>query len=164
MTGRLARTPAQVFVELLIDLGLGDRHDDASPNWPIRAHNEVDGPDELITCFNTDPIHEGRFQVNGQSQTREGITVQIRSTVHSKGYDKANEIAVALDEEVRLTEVPIPNTSEVYLVYSVDHSGAIGFTGNTGDAGGPDPLGKQIPSSKRHQWNINCNAVIIQTS
>lgn len=142
MSGPLKNSPAEVIATTLLAMGLG-----SSPTsnpvqaWPIFATNEPSGPDNCITVYDTEGIKDGRTMIDGEVQLHHGFQIRVRSLDHSTGYQKANAIAIAIDEQVNQMDVTIsPN---VYIVWAISRKGDV------------IPLGTEGGKSKRSLFTIN---------
>jgi hypothetical protein len=145
VSAALAHSPADIVRRLLIRLGVGTDPDDAQP-WPVYASGEPSSPDSAITVYDTIGRQNGRIQTSGMQHEYHGVQVRVRAAAHTAGFAKARSIAVALDEDVYLTNVYIGAAS--YLVHSMMRTGDV------------IALGKS--DSKRSIFTINALASLRQ--
>lgn len=124
--------------QLLIDIGQGI--DGNSGNWPVFDSNEPNAPDNVITCYDTQGMDDGRSNLDGTLWAHQGIQVRIRSTGVAVGRTKANAIRKALSEVVRRTvwigiaQYWIQNVARIGQVIS---------------------MGKEKPGSNRNLFTVN---------
>ena len=152
MSGLLDHSPADIIRYLLINLGHGcDPEVGTNPGeWPIYVSMEPSSPDDVITVFGTTSVHQGRTQVDGEVQEREGIQIRVRCTNYPDGYEKIEQISIALDEDLYGTGVTIDNAT--YLVHAWSRTS------------GPIELGKQVPQTKRELFTLNGTITVKQIS
>lgn len=148
MSGSLAHSPADIIRELLIDLSLGVTPA-VGATWPVYAASVPDKPDSLITITDTAGVLDGRNQVDGEVQEHHGFQTAVRCANHSDGYVKAETIAIAFDESVRLNTVTIGSIQ--YTVYAVSRKSGVIAVG-TG------------PGDKRHLFTINAVVALRQVA
>lgn len=145
MTGVLTHSPEAVVAQLIIDLGLGV----APPgqyDWTIYYSNEPDQPGNCITVYGTQGILEGRHQINGESQERNGVQVRVRGLDHDTAQAKANAIAIAIDQQVYQNIVTVDSTD--YLVHAMNRTTDVLF------------LGYGVDNSERPVFTINATVVL----
>lgn len=148
MPGLLIHSPADILRYALVDLGLGTIPSE-NGLWPIFVSVEPDTPDNCITLYDTTGIHQGRRQVDGRVLDRAGIQIRVRSSSHVVGYTKANAIAIAVDEDIYLTNTTVNLVT--YQIWAISR-----------DSGGILALGKQTPNSKRDLFTVNVNMSVKQ--
>lgn len=138
---------------LLIQLNAGSRPSSVtSPDnrtWPIYYQIEPDRPDNCITVQTTQGVSTGRRMTDGKVTRNYGFQVRIRGTDEIVGYNKAKTILEIMEEQVRMNEVLIPDTSTTYLVQGIVNIGDI------------IPIGTEQQSG-RSLFTINALAVIKQ--
>jgi hypothetical protein len=143
----LAHSPADIISRLLITIGVGEEPPGTpNPGWPVYVSGEPTSPDNVITVYDTAGIYHGRTQVDGQTQLHRGIQVRVRSTTHDVGFNKAQEVAVAMAQDV-YDEYVVIETSR-YLVHCLSRISEV------------LPLGKEVPSGKRSLFTVNALASI----
>lgn len=145
MTSNLPDSPAAIFAQLLIDLGLAS---DPSENgtWPVRATGEVDSPDNLLTVYDTTGRGDGRSGADGFRFQHYGVQVRVRSSLPADGRAKAAAIASVMDEQVSNVAVTIVDGEDgttTYAIQAVVMSGTI------------NSLGRGTPGSKRSLFTVN---------
>ena len=140
MSGSLAHSPAMILRQALVDLALGTAPADAG-NWPVYVSQEPDSPDSVITVYDTAGVKDGRDQVSGRVYEHYGAQVRVRDANHAEGYAKAQTVAVALDESLRLRVVTVSGSR--YVVYGVTRTGTV------------LSLGKDVATSKRNLFTFN---------
>ena len=151
----LTHSPAQIIRDLLVDLGLGVLPS-AGGDWPIFVTSIPDSPDSIIAVIDTLGTRDGRHQPTGEAAEHPGIHIEIRDANYQDGWEKANAVRVALSETILRNTVSIEDNigtgTTGYLVYAVTKiSGII-------------PLGKELPTSKRHLFTINAVVALRQTT
>lgn len=145
MAGRLTHSPAQIVRQLLIDLDLGSSI--PAQTWAVHAYVEPDRPDDCITVYDTSMVGDGRIMASGEVQGREGVMIRVRSAPYigsneeHPGWNKANDIAATLDEDVLDDTVTISGVN--YTVHSASR------------VSGPIYVGVDAPDTKRHVFTIN---------
>ena len=155
MSGTLVHSPADVIRTLLIDLGLGTAPSDEG-TWPIYVGQEPDSPDSVITVYDTAGLLQGRTMPDGEMQEKHGFQVRVRDANHYQGYEKAREIAVALDESVSLDGVSVGDDAgtgkQAYIVYAVSRRGGV------------LSLGKDVQRTKLNLFTINAVVALRQSA
>lgn len=142
----LEYSPAEIVQQLLVNHALGVLGSPGSKaEWQVYASNEPDTPDNAVTVYDTSGSDAGRVMVTGELQGMYGVQIRVRSATHRLGYAKANQIWVAVAEEVRLEDVVIGAFRYRVAAFS-----------NTGDI---LTLGKG-PGDKRSSFTINTFASI----
>ncbi len=152
MSVALAHSPADVVARLLVALGAGSDPEDTDSDtgrpvgaWPVSVAGEADSPDNVITCYDTAARSDGRSMIDGEQWEHHGILIRVRAKDHPTGQAKARAVRKTLDEGVLDYTITIGGSS--YLVHSF--SGTSIMT-----------LGKEVPSSKRSLFTINCLVTI----
>ena len=98
MSGSLSHSQAKVVQYLLFDLSAASCSDPRdNTSWPVFAHNEPNSPDNCVTVYDTQGVHQGKTQFDGEVQERHGIQIRVRAMNGATGRAKARQIAVALD-------------------------------------------------------------------
>lgn len=155
MSGSLSHSPAEVIRQLLIDLGVGTVPS-ALGNWPIHVAREPDKPDSAITVYNTTGRDHGRTMNDGERQEHLGIQVRVRDMNHDDGFEKAQAVAMVLDQTVRLNTVTVSDRvgtgSATYTVYSVSRTTGVII------------VGEERPDSRRNIFTINAVVSLRQTT
>lgn len=139
----LPHSPADVLRTLLIQLGLGG--DPAAlplPPWPVYVASEPGEPDQVLTCYDTAGRDLGRLMPTGERVEMHGVQVRVRAGTHAAGWQKAQALAVALDEDVYRQTVTLAGTT--YLVQEVQRAGTV------------LSLGRDAPASARRIFTLNC--------
>jgi hypothetical protein len=162
MAGLLDHSPADVLRWLLVQQGstllaqaggsgtlvidpgvLGD--------WPCFVGGEPDSPDNCVTIYDTQGRDEGRTNIDRERQEHPGIQFRIRSTTPLVGYQKAQQIAVAVDQIVFLLSAVPAYQGLPARTYSIP---AVTRTTNV------IPIGKDVPNTKRSIFSINAVMVL----
>jgi len=153
MTGSIAHSPADILRHLLVDDSIGVLPS-VGGTWPIYVANEPNSPDSVITIYDTVGQNTGRFQDNGEIQTRHGVQIRLRDPNHTDGYIKANEITEHLDKQIDWKNVTISSTT--YTIFSVSRTTDV------------IPLGmeteEQTVISKRNIFTINALITLRDTT
>lgn len=141
MSGYLEHPPCRIVRQLLLDLGLVTEPI-LYADWPVFVTEEPQGPDNVVTLYDTPGIMQGRFQVDGEVQEEYGIQIRVRSQDYETGYTKAKTLANALDEDVLRESVTVDNTE--YLVHAASRT-----------SGGILALGRDEANAHRRLFTIN---------
>lgn len=144
MANTLTHSPADIVRRLLIALGLGA--DPPSSSWPIFAAHEPDLPDNCITVYDTAGVAQGRSMISGELFGTSGFQVRVRAKDHTTGWTKADAIQTDMAKAVYQEVVTISGTR--YLVHAIVKIGDV------------LALGTESPTSKRHVFTINAQAVL----
>ena len=157
MSTPLADSPAAIFRQMLVDLGVGS--DPADPTtvpptvaaaWPVYATGIPETPDDVIVVYDTDPVDDGRSMLDGERFLHVGLQVFVRAADSQVGWTKAESLAVTLDESVYQRTVTVNGNH--YIVHCVNR------------IGGVLSLGKEVPISKRSLFSINLKSPVRSTS
>jgi len=141
----LVHSPAAIIRELIDNLRLGvvPSEDDTTIDdweWPVFVSQEPDRPDNCVTVYTTEIIHQGRHHTDGSLALRRGVQVRVRATDDQQVFEKIEEIAVAFDEDVLIKRITISQNS--YSIHAITRTS------------GPIALGKQ-PGTKRDIYTLN---------
>lgn len=159
MLGQLNDSPADIVAQLLIDIGLADDPDQpgtASLEWPVSVDSELATPDDALFVSNTDPLQSGRVQLTGQMSELYGVQIKIRAADPQVAFKKANEVAVAIDQQIYHRTTTVPPSSK--------STGGSYFVGAITRKSGPLALGREGSATKRSLYTINTVVDINQTS
>lgn len=154
LLGRLNHSPADIFRHLLINHNLGTEWVYNVPtDWPITADTELDLPDNFICVTNTTGELHGRIQVTGEQPEHFGIQIKARSSIPNElgGWNKLNDIAVAMDQTLSHTAVNVVGTHH-YVVGAITRKGGI------------LSVGREQGASKRFIYTLNAVFVCHQLS
>lgn len=144
MIGDLEFSPADVVSRVL--RGLGRASDPAlSTVWPSFVGGEPDTPDNVITVYDTTGRDFGREGVTSIRGEHYGVQVRVRSITHPAGWDRAREIAAALD---RASYEKVTIGARRYLLETFTRTNPIAS------------LGEARSESPRRVFTINGTAVI----
>ena len=132
-------SPADITCRFLVAEGVGTLPT-ANGAWPIYIADEPDLPDNCITVYDLQGQNNGRNMPGRTTFRHQGIQVRVRSTVHTVGWDKAEEIREALH-----------NAYDEILTISAD-SYIIHCYSKLSDV---LALGKESPTSKRRLFTVN---------
>jgi hypothetical protein len=112
-----------------------------------------DSPDNAITLVDTETTIQGSLQ-DGEVQENEGVQIVVRHRKRKTAWEKADNIAKALDvvnnKTITLTG-PTGTGTIQYTVYSVTR------------VSGPLSIGKEEETNRR-LFTINVRAAIVQTT
>lgn len=134
---------------LLIARALGTSANlDPLQDWPVYAPTEPSSPDDVITVTGTAGITHGRNHITGELGEHYGLSIRVRSAVEGDGYDKANEIATELNEDVYNAIITLEGSD--YCIQSIRTVTSVLY------------IGYEMPTSKRHIHVVNCLASIKQ--
>lgn len=135
-----SHSPADVLRWALVDLAVL-----SAPNigdWPGFADYEPSTPDECVTLYDTQGNDDGRSMNDGALYSHHGIQVRIRSKTAPVGWDKAEQVRIALAQSIKL--MPVSVDSEQYLIQAVTRIGQV------------LPIGRETPTTKgRFVFTIN---------
>jgi Bacteriophage minor capsid protein len=160
MSSLLSDSPADVVRWLLVHLGEStimmpngqtipaglatDPNLDPQQPWPCYASDEPDGPDSVITVYDTQGRDDGRSMIDGERYEHHGIQIRVRAVTHREGYLKARQIAVAIDQAVINKYVAFGDgTGRAYNIPCISRTSNV------------IPLGKDTPNTKRRIFTIN---------
>jgi len=152
VSGTLSHTPADIVRRVLIALS-GGTLPSASGAWPIYCGTLPDEPDAAAVVTDTAGTIDGHLQPGGEAQEHYGVQVTVRNAVYDTGHDKANALAILLDQSVRLTAITIGSSD--YVVYAITRSSGVLHAGR--DAG-------RDAGSKRHLFTLNAVVSLRQTA
>lgn len=141
MLGTLLHSPADVLRHTLIALGKGSTPGSGGA-WPIYTGMEPASPDDVITTYDTPGRNDGRDQNSGERFEHRGVQVRVRGANQKDGYEKANSVAVTMDEQLYDELVTIDGAQ--YMVHSVSRLGNI------------LGIGREGATSSRRIWTVNC--------
>ena len=150
MSGALSHSPARVLQQLLSDQSVGVIPP-AAGNWPITVSDLPDTPDNAITIYDTAGKLDGNSQIDGEQYEHKGVMIEVRSAAnaYNTGWVKAQAIAVALDESLKLNTITVG--SSVYTHYCSTRES------------GPIPR-RDDPNSRRFLFTINLVTALRQTT
>lgn len=151
MSGPLAHSPARIVSRVLVQRGYASSPvtpPSTPTDWSVFVGLEPDLPDRCITIRNTTGNSFGYTQPDGRRQTHYGIQIRIRARTEEEGYERAHNIAIALDEEVLDDEILIG--SSTYKIPSITRTSDV-FS-----------LGKE-PQSRRSIFTINATVDVYDT-
>ena len=123
----LSDTPAVIIATHLRTLGTMSIPS-ALTTWPLYVSNLPEGnmvERNAGVVFDTSPIKDGRL-MTGTVVEHPSITFHIRSTTQDLGWDKINQVALALDA-IRKTLITVGSNS--YEVRNVTRLGGINSLG-----------------------------------
>ena len=148
MSGTLNHSPADIIRYLLIELGQGTLPTD-NGTWPVFVSSEPNLPDQVITVYDTAGHYDGRSMRSGEMYTFHGMQLRIRGINHQDAFQKANDVAVAMDEQVN--RMPITIDSSIYKIFGISR------------VSGPLNLGNE-ENTNRILFTINAVAALRQTT
>jgi hypothetical protein len=132
-------SPADIIRELIGDLGHTDIGIPAT--WPAYVSFLPDFPAEAVAVYDSIGVQDGRL-MSGIKIEHDGIQIILRSPEYQDGWNKANDIALALDIQNNVSVDVESDTS--YIVVNVSRIGTI-------NAAGVDEKDGQ----RRHYFTIN---------
>ncbi len=140
-SNQLAASPAYILAQYIADvLGLmGETTDDI---WPLYVNHLPDSPNVEDNCgaiYDTTGVKDGRL-MEGPVPQHFGIQLKIRSLGNQAGYVKIEDIAVAMDEVVR---VELSLSSGDYVIQNVSRTSPV------------VPLGIEGGTKRRFLFTIN---------
>lgn len=129
MSGTLRHSPAHIVRNLLISLG-GGTPPSAGNAWPMFINNEPALPDECITVYDTNLVHQSRDMRGGEVSEVYGIQVRLRASESALGFNKISSLMQMLDTQILNSQIVIPEAvsvgvtvpSETYLVKNFSRS------------------------------------------
>lgn len=148
MPGNLKHSPADVVRQLLVDLSHAIDPSD-SGDWQAFTGLEPQDPDDVITVYDTAGISQLRDNPTGQRDEQHGIQIRVRSGTPDKGWDKIQDIAVALDADVSFQGVKVGST--FYTVVAITRTSTV-FS-----------LGRE-ESGQRFLFTVNATTSMYQNS
>ena len=138
--------PSEIIGQLLTDSGIIDQ----SADWPGYISFMPGQPDNAVAIYDMPGEDDGRI-MSGEKIDHPGVQVMVRSKVFATGWDKAEEIATALDNQSRTT-VAI-ESSPIYILHNASRKGTINHMGLKEDDG-----------QRRHYFSINMTVTIAETA
>lgn len=138
MAEALNHSPADVIRRVLIALGQGA--DPPATPWPVYSSFEPGSPDNIITTFDTTGRDHGRTAPDSERQVHHGVQVRVRANSHGAGFQKARQIALALDGIYQYT---ITISGKTYLLHSFNRTSEVVV------------IGKESPESRRSVFTVN---------
>lgn len=117
MSGVLQHSPADIIRYMMIDLLLGIYPTSTNAPWGISVDNTPENPDNAIVVYDTMPKYNGRSHHSGLAYEHYGMSIKIRAGVLIQGFQKCNQIVVALDSQVKRRIVTIPQIT--YLGFTI---------------------------------------------
>lgn len=133
----MTSSAAEVIYQLLVDLGLAE----VSDGWDLFISFMPDEPNIAIGVYDTAGISDGRV-MTGEKIVHPGIQIRIRHQDYRLGRRRADDIATALDNQIKTVVAVESDTS--YILHNVSRQGDI-------LPAGIDEQDKQ----RRHYWTIN---------
>ena len=137
-------SPAMILRAALVDMGKGT-FPLSNGIWPLYVGQFPDTPDEAVGVFDTSGQRDGRTQVDGIVHSHPGIQLRIRSNQYTSGYQKANELRIAL-QTIKGKIVTIDTVQYTILVVS--------------QIGDILSLGKSEEINKRDLFSINAQLAL----
>lgn len=133
----MSTSPAEIIYNLLDQLALVGQ----SGTWPASISFLSDEDDDAVAVYDTAGELDGRI-MTGEQIEHPGIQIQVRAKSYPTAWGKANEIALALDNQ---SQVSVAVESDAtYLVANVSRRGAI------------VPMGiDEKDGRRRHYFSIN---------
>lgn len=156
LLGQLQHSPADIFRTRLINAGIGSIQG-MNMSWPVIVDTELDLPDDTIVVTNSEGERFGRVQVSGEQPEHFGVQVKVRGTLSTAAWTKANQIAVAMDQQLSHYTVHLLANSSLGLVAAGYRIGAVTRKS------GPLSVGRE-QGTKRFIYTINAIFVCHQVS
>jgi len=140
-------SPADIIRQLLIDLNLAT--EGLTSSWPVFVSFLPGTPDNALGIYDTAGKLDGRIMQSGEQVAHPGIQVVVRGSIYPDARKKAEDIAVALDAQIRT--IVVMDSMDSYILHNVSRSGDI------------IPLGvEQEGDRRRHLLSINAVVTINQ--
>jgi hypothetical protein len=152
MTGSLNHPPGKIIQQLLIDLGHGTVLSAAGAttgSWPVYYGTLPDSPDNAVCVFDTEPMQHGRDMVKRERCEHPGFQVLVRCDSIVDGYAKAQDIAIALDQDVYQRDVVLEG--DTYSVQAITRTSGVLV------------VGLEIGSTRRRLYTVNATASLCMT-
>ena len=140
----LEHSPAMILRTALVDMSKGT-FPLSNGTWPLYVGQFPDTPDEAVGIFDTSGQRDGRTQVDGVVHSHPGIQLRIRSNQYTAGYQKSNELRIAL-QTIKGKIVTIDTVQYTILVVS--------------QIGDILSLGKSEEINKRDLFSINAQLAL----
>ncbi len=137
-------TAADVVRELLTNLGIGA--EGPSGPWPVFVGFLPDRPDNAVCIYDTAGKLDGRIMRSGEQVEHPGIQVRVRGLEYVETREKTEEIARALDAQVRTAITVAP--SQNHIIHNISRSGGI------------IPIGMEETDRRRYSFTINAMTTI----
>jgi len=140
-------TPAQIIHQLLTDLNLVEQ----SGAWPaFISFMPEELPDDAVCVYDTAGTSDGRIMRTGERIEHSGVQIRVRGRHHKDVWNKTNEIALALDQQVQNTLVSTASDL-VYRIANISRTGTI------------IPVGIETDGARR-RFNFTINALVTYAS
>ena len=131
-------SPADILYQALLDLGLIE----SSGRWTGYVSFLPNTPDDAVCVYDTAGRIDARLMLTGEQIVHPGVQVRVRGLSYSAVWEKANEIALAMDGLGRI-DVAL-SSSEAYTLINVSRTGDI------------VPVGiEEENGRRRHHFTIN---------
>lgn len=131
--------PADVVRQLLINLGLGGV---LTAAWPVFSAFLPEDPDNAICVYDTPGVLDGRLMRTGEQIEHPGVQVRVRGLGYRETFQKAANIALALDAQMPV-EITFTDPATVVTIKNISRSGAV------------MPLGMEEGTRRRYNFTIN---------
>lgn len=139
MSGRLYHSAADIVRNLLKNEGHGTLPTEREA-WPLNLSVEPDKPDNCITLYDTQGRDFGFTTPDRERQVMEGIQIKVRAIDHQTGFNKANALAIAIDQ---ISEEVLTIDGTQYIVHRIRRTSDVLV------------LGLEKPQSMRQLFTIN---------
>lgn len=147
MSGVMQHGPCDIVGQVLLDLGAVSEAA-GTANWPLGISEDLSGPDNMVSIFDTQGALQGFTQPTGEMQEQEGILIRVRAREYKTGFTKAKALATLLDQTITYDTVTIDSTN--YMIHSINRTSGVLH------------VGKETGASKRHLFTINATVALTQ--
>lgn len=140
-TDVLTDNPAAIIAHYLTGLALMSVP--GAGDWPLYISHLPDGDnveDNAGAIYNTTPVKDGRWMVDGSRMQHYGVQITIRSLTEEEGWDKCNILAGQLDIVHNAQTIFDGTTYEIH---------------NVTNPGGINSLGEEIGTKRRKLFTMN---------
>jgi hypothetical protein len=135
-------SPAQVIRRLLIQLNLAPSNQ--TGDWAPFVAFLPDVPDTALCVYDTAGTQDGRLMRSGEKIEHPGIQIRFRSSNYPVAWQKAKDVADAIDALPVGTTVTMVPATETWRIQNVSRTGAILTAGI-----------EEVGDRKRHNFTIN---------
>lgn len=155
----LKHEPAAIVKQLLVDKGFAV--DSAViqtypvKDWTVWVNNEPEGPDNVITVYDTQASSSGRDMISGHELLHRGIQFRIRSADPRAGGAEAELLRVQITTQVNRVVTTVESGQPTQSQYRI-----AAFSGVSGVL----TLGREMPQSRRNVFTINALCAIERLS
>lgn len=137
-------SPADIIYALLEDLDVPQ-----SGTWQMFVGFLPDFPDNAICIYDAEGTMDGRIMSSGERIIHPGVQIMVRSLGYREGWDKAEAIALLLDEQQKVSVAV--ESDGTYILDCVSRTSPVVSVGM-----------EQINDRRRNGFTINMTITVTQ--